>query len=550
MISIPEHGHIKEKSMRNNLINKIIIAFACAFVVIFANTKSGFAEDLPDQAITNSEGVAVDISDELLDLDDADAEDKAEAIIVEENYDNAGNAPLPENQDIVPDTAETSPDIASQTNEADIDFLNNEAPEDNKNYLTDNSSGSETPEAKAETTDTSAENTAQVPSPLLDVQPFPDDDSLDSLEIDANKAQIDSTADVDDVIPEIGDSKSPFESFGNAILSKVDNDLFNQMSNIEKQTTLLRLELRREELKSRVEALRNARIRAQQEEDERARAEAQRAKDVEAERQAMIIAEQEKLKQKEIELEKVKQAKMVNDYMNEMLLTNQKWVTQTAELQKRIHDLEEEKQAMSTDFSEKLSKIQSESNALATRAEAVVGVYKKKMEALNTHINQLQSTMAEREDEIKQLSNPFSGDGTPGEDAIDMSRDYAIMDITGKGDDVVAKILSNDGKTFIIHKGSKLKNGEVVTSITDHYISFENNGVQSYLYTGGTVMEYEPMATFNGADKTPVQTEKQTIKGDTANAFGKADEKKEPVLIKHPKKTSGNLSFGSGTFVQ
>ena len=46
-----------------------------------------------------------------------------------------------------------------------------------------------------------------------------------------------------DAIPTAEAPKSPFESFGNAILSKVDNDLFNQMSNIEKQNTLLNLEL-------------------------------------------------------------------------------------------------------------------------------------------------------------------------------------------------------------------------------------------------------------------------------------------------------------------
>ena len=85
-----------------------------------------------------------------------------------------------------------------------------------------------------------------------------------------------------------------------------------------------------------------------------------------------------------------------------------------------------------------------------------------------------------------------------------MSDEYAIMDITGKGKDIIAKIVSKDGTTFIVHKGSMLKGGEVVMAITNNYVAFDNKGVKSYLYTGGTVREYEPETSFNGADKTPV----------------------------------------------
>ena len=217
---------------------------------------------------------------------------------------------------------------------------------------------------------------------------------------------------------------------------------------------------------------------------------------------------------------------------------------------KRVHQLEEEKKTLQASAIDKISQLNAKSAELITASENSVKVYNHKMEILNGQINQLKSSMLEREDEIKQLSNPFSDEGKPGEDAIDMSRDYAIMDITGKGEDVVAKLVSRDGRTFIIHKGSKLKNGEVVTSITDHYISFDNNGVQSYLYTGGTIMEFEPQVTFNSSSKTPEQTDKQIIKGSFSNTLGKeSSDNDAPVLIKKPRKTNGDLSFGSGTFV-
>ena len=548
-------------------INKIVVMFACAFVIIFASTHSCLAEDnaVQNASEVNPEIADTNLGDEVFAIEQTaeEAPATAEAPVVEEAEVVIEETPAVSEPEVTEEDVVISEDSQnpSEVSENDVDFLNEDVPDE----VSDNPSKTPEQPLVAPQSDIVEPTAKQMEAPkantLLDVQPFPDnEDNLNALETDVNKAQIDSTADVDAVIPEIGEAKSPFESFGNAILARVDNDLFNQMSNIEKQTTLLRLELRREELKTRVEALRNARIKAQQEEDARIRAEEERAKDVENERQAKIIAEQEKLKEKEIELEKVRQAKVVNDYMNEMLLVNQQWVAKNSELQRRVHELEEEMQKMSQEYHVKLSDIRAEISTLIPRAEKAVNVFKRKMEALNGHINQLKSSMLEREDEIKQLSNPFANDAAPGKDAIDMSREYAIVSITGTGDDVIAKIMSNDGKTFSVHVGSVLKNGEVVTSITDHYISFENEGIQSYLYTGGTIMEYEPVVTFNGSDRTPAQTEKAIVKGDSSNVLGGAEIKTKiptvtrknepPVLIKKPRKTNGNLSFGSGTFVQ
>lgn len=547
--------------MKNNLNNKIIVLIACAFVITFAGTGTGFAKD--DTLQANPEVADVNISDELLDLDEIANDDVVESQDAdlssedtEKEFPKAeAEIPMDSADDVAPRPSEDGEDAGDAEEDADdLSFLNEELPNETSadEAKKDVPVMDTLPAAPEEAINepVTEKKGAAIPSPLLDVQPFPDDGSLDSLETDANKAQIDSTADIDSVVPEIGGNKSPFESFGNTILSKVDNDLFNQMSNIEKQTTLLRLELRREELKSKVEALRAARLKAQQEEDLRLKVEEEKAKDQEAERQAMIVAEQEKLKQKEIELEKVRQAQVVKDYMNEMVEIQQQWIAKNAELQKRVNQLEEEKKALQSSTLDKISQLNAKSAEMITASEASIKAFNHKMEILNGHINELKSSMVEKEDEIKQLSNPFSDSGLPSEDAIDMSKDYAIMDITGKGDDVIAKLVSRDGSTFIIHKGSKLRNGEVVTSITDHYISFDNNGVQSYLYTGGTVMEYEPMVTFNGSDKTPAQTEKQIIKGNFNNTLGKEGKEDTPVLIKQPKKTNGNISFGSGTFVQ
>ena len=57
-----------------------------------------------------------------------------------------------------------------------------------------------------------------------------------------------------DLPKEIEYKVDTMENLGNSILSQMDGDLFSQMSEIEKSTTLLTLELRREKLRNEIEA--------------------------------------------------------------------------------------------------------------------------------------------------------------------------------------------------------------------------------------------------------------------------------------------------------
>lgn len=370
-----------------------------------------------------------------------------------------------------------------------------------------------------------------------------------------------SAAKPEEAIPATEAPKSPFESFGNSILSKVDNDLFNQMSDIEKQNTLLNLELKREDLKNRVEALRVARIRAQQEEDARIKAEQEKEKDREVERQKQVLSEQQKLKQKEIELEKVRQSKVLNEYMNEMLVMNQKWVEKNSALQAKVRTLQAERISLINEFEKKIAAIQTQSSELKNHVQSAVETHKNRVDALNSQIESLQQSVLANENTIKEMregnsANPFADDGSANIDknAVDMSQEYAIMDITGKGSNVVAKIVSKDGTTFMVRKGSMLKGGEVVTSITDHYIAFENKGIKSYLYTGGTVVNFEPTATFNGSDKTPEETVKNTVKSEIKNVLGNNNqqtaENTGTASAPKEKKAPRPVSSAQGMFVQ
>ena len=105
---------------------------------------------------------------------------------------------------------------------------------------------------------------------------------------------------------------SPVEDLGNSVLSQLDDDLFSQMSAIEKSTTLLTLELRREKIRNEIEAQKAIR-RKSAEDAERQKAE-EKLKELERRKQieAQVIREQQILADKEKLIEVLKQRKLIN----------------------------------------------------------------------------------------------------------------------------------------------------------------------------------------------------------------------------------------------
>ena len=268
------------------------------------------------------------------------------------------------------------------------------------------------------------------------------------------------------------------------------------------------------------------------------RAEEEKLKELENERKAKIIQEQQKLKEKEIELEKIRQAKVLNDYMNEMLLNNQKWIEKNAALQNKVKELEEGRLQLLSNFENMLHALQKKIGTVHRKANEAVFTHNSVVKALNSQINNLNASITENQNQIRQMeddkNNPFSVSDSLGldEDAIDMSQEYAIMDITGKGKDIIAKIVSKDGTTFMVHKGSMLKGGEVVTAITDHYIAFDNKGIKSFLYTGGTVLDFEPTKSFNSSaesDNENVSVKSAKLSSDKKDSKNDSDKKTKSI---------------------
>ena len=347
----------------------------------------------------------------------------------------------------------------------------------------------------------------EAPAPEEANNGFPAPEGIPDVDLDTMASDINADAGLADVSIDPSAPKSPFEKYGNTILSRVDNELFNQMSEIEKQTTLLNLELKREEVKNRIDALKAQRERARQEELNLEAEREKKARDEELQRQKALLQEQMKLKEKEMELEKIRQAKILNEYMNETLIANQQWVEANGKLTAQVKELQEERKKLIAEIENKLDGVNKRTAVSVQAAEETRVAYERKISNFNKQIEGLKQIINEKENALQNMNagadNPFATGEMIDQDAVDMSKEYAIMDITGKGDNIVAKIVSQDGTTFIIRKGSVLKGGEVVVNITDKVITFDNHGAKSYLYTGGTVMQYEPTEAFNNATKTP-----------------------------------------------
>lgn len=466
--------------MSYNLKNNNIVIIAVAIAAMMTISPAAYAQTADNQINAEAPAPQIQENDDLFGLDEPD--DNAQA----ETHSEA--APGTAVDETGKAEAETEAAAAAPALDENTPKQAEPAPQN----LSD--------DAAAETQPTEESDKTAQPN-NVDLNSIPDTSTAEG------KKALDAATSDNAEEAAIEAPKSPFENFGNAILSKVDNSLFNQMSNIEKQTTILNLEYKREEVRNRIEALRIQRLKAQQEEANRLKEEENRIKDEENQRKIKEIEAQEKLKRAEMELEKVRQARVLNEYMNEMLIVNQQWVEKNAALQSQVKELRDERKALIKDFEDKISTVKRESDATILKAQNAKEAHDKVVSSLQTQISSLKRAIMQNEDTINQLksgnsANPFA-EGID-ENAIDMSDEYAIMDITGKGKDIIAKIINKDGTTFIVHQGSMLKGGEVVMAITDNYIAFDNKGVKSYLYTGGTVREYEPETSFNGADKTPV----------------------------------------------
>ena len=297
--------------------------------------------------------------------------------------------------------------------------------------------------------------------------------------------------------PELPDI--PGEVLGDRVLNRLSHEIFGQMSEIERQTAILNLELRREKVKSEIEALRMQRQRAIDEE-RAAREEKERKRiEWEQEQERKLIEEQRKLREAEIALERLRQGRVISAYKEFMLTESQKWILNNEEIYREIIKLETERDELNADFKKKLSHIFT--SATSTKADAKVAKenFERERDNLQTQISILQARLeaAESSEDGVSADNPFAmsefnPNFTPAR-ATKLSEEYAIMEIRGQGEDLVAKLINQDGVSFMVRKGTSLSTGHIIDEITKSHIRGDKGGRKDFVYfAAGGAVDGEP----------------------------------------------------------
>ena len=295
------------------------------------------------------------------------------------------------------------------------------------------------------------------------------------------------------------------------ILSAVDNELFNQMSDIEKQTALLTLELRREKIRAEIDAMKAQRRKALEEEKDLDAERENKRLAMEKELEQKIIQEQTKLRKIELAYEKLRQERVLNAYKEHMLKESQKWIDTNQKIYNDIATQKKEQEEWTKKYKDKLQSIHQLSQSVLRDAQNKMENYKKEVSDLQAQVSILKARL-----ETQQRPNPFGGNAEGGAvggagmsagaagaangnilgaavSTVNLNDLYVIMEIMGQGDNVNAKLLNRDGQTFMVKKGTKLKSGDVVEEIAPTYLKADRNGEKSYLYfAAGGILDTEP----------------------------------------------------------
>ena len=316
-----------------------------------------------------------------------------------------------------------------------------------------------------------------------------------------------------------------------------NSDLFTQMSDLEKRTALLNLELRREKLQNEIEAVKNQRRQALQQEKDKI--EQQRLKNIEFEKEQeqKVLVEQQKLRDLDIQFETLRQEKLLGSYKNYMLEEVQKWIANNGQFYKQIDELRQSKRDLTANMKAKMKAVQDAARQAQQDYTLKVNGYTKEIKDLRAQINVLRNRIASMEKEQEaMLQNPFANaepqvqnvtttvsDDISADDSVtkepvetDLSKLYAVTEIRGQGGELIAKLINKNGTAFYVKRGTALQTGHVITDITSTFVAAEKDGEKKYLYfsAGGIVpVETTKFELDAGAVPAAATTENNTSGG-------------------------------------
>jgi len=301
--------------------------------------------------------------------------------------------------------------------------------------------------------------------------------------------------------------------FGGRDFTALDDNIFATMSNLEKQTAVLDLELRKERLKNEIEALINQRKAAVDQEAERQEAKRRQKIEWEKAQEAKVIQEQQKLREMDIAFESLRQEKMLNAYKTKMLEEQQKWVAENSKMYEKLNAAKKERQTILDDAQDKFKTINTALKSAATQAAEAKAAYLRDIADMHTQISVLKARIDAQEKELMEKQNPFAEGAEEAEDGsteaaeaaaapeiqapeLKLPNMYAVMEIRGQGDELIAKLINQNGTPFYVKKGTSLQSGHIVDEITSTYVRADKNGVKDYLYfAAGGILPMEVNAS-------------------------------------------------------
>jgi len=331
----------------------------------------------------------------------------------------------------------------------------------------------------------------------------------------------------------------------------VNNELFSRMSDLEKQTTLLNLELKKERIANEVAAVKAQRLKAQQEEEARKQEEERKRIEWQNEQDRLMVEEQRKLKEAETALEKLRQEKIVKAYKETMLASTQKWIKKNAEVYAEMAKKDQQIKDLLNDYKNKFGIIQQKAEETKAKAEAARINHDKKVANLESQISILKTRLEAEIEKAKQAAlasrtskkNPFAGATSEAvaPEKVKLSKEYAIMEITGQGDELAAKLINEDGDVFMVKVGTTLRNGYTIDEITQTFLSGVKDNEKDYLYfSAGGILDREPIKS----DITLKDTGSDAANGGNDNSRG-GGRRRGSIAT-----TSGIPSLGRGMIIK
>lgn len=298
------------------------------------------------------------------------------------------------------------------------------------------------------------------------------------------------------------------EFFGDKIMSQVKEDLFSQMADIEKQTSLLSLELKREKIKNEIAAMHAQRKRAIDEEKNKQQERERKQAEWEKEQERKLLEDQQKLKKLEIKFEKLRQERVLKAYKETMLKSNQEWIDYNARLYNQLIKEENRQNEVITQYKEYFKNLSEKVKNVSAIAQQAKDKHNQEIAELQTKIAILQSKLEAEKTKAVEY-NTSESSGTPNPFALaeeesgpvkKIAEEYAIMEISGKGEKLIAKLINKNGGSFMVKPGTILNTGHVIEEITQTYIVATKGGKKDYLYfSAGGILDKEPAETINAA---------------------------------------------------